>query len=154
MAWLYVFSFYWNIKTCIAPKWYSGIDKDNTAIANLESPLEVHRAAIHLHEKNSITTMNMYISTVSGWSLKISIKSHGLLWQSMLVGCLLLHHATHVVTLWIAWLVGIQPDGLMPRGYGMSADDSFNTFFEETGAGKYVPRGMMVDLEPTVVGKS
>ena len=50
--------------------------------------------------------------------------------------------------------VGIQPDGLMPRGYGMSADDSFNTFFEETGAGKYVPRGMMVDLEPTVVGKS
>ena len=42
----------------------------------------------------------------------------------------------------------------MPRGYGISADDSFNTFFEETGAGKYVPRGMMVDLEPTVVGKS
>ena len=72
----------------------------------------------------------------------------------MLVGCQSLYLATHVVTLSICLTVGIQPDGLMPRGYGMSADDSFNTFFEETGAGKYVPRGMMVDLEPTVVGKS
>ena len=32
-------------------------------------------------------------------------------------------------------------------------DDSFNTFFSETGAGKHVPRAVMVDLEPTVVGK-
>ena len=30
-------------------------------------------------------------------------------------------------------------------------DDSFNTFFSETGAGKHVPRCVMVDLEPTVV---
>ena len=30
-------------------------------------------------------------------------------------------------------------------------DDSFNTFFSETGAGKHVPRAIMVDLEPTVV---
>merc|ERR1712243_295459 len=30
-------------------------------------------------------------------------------------------------------------------------DDSFNTFFSETGAGKHVPRAVMVDLEPTVV---
>ena len=29
-------------------------------------------------------------------------------------------------------------------------DDSFNTFFSETGAGKHVPRCVMVDLEPTV----
>ena len=33
-------------------------------------------------------------------------------------------------------------------------DDSFNTFFSETGAGKHVPRVVFVDLEPTVVGKS
>jgi hypothetical protein len=33
-------------------------------------------------------------------------------------------------------------------------DDSFNTFFSETGAGKHVPRAVFVDLEPTVVGKS
>merc|ERR1711913_72294 len=30
-------------------------------------------------------------------------------------------------------------------------DDSFNTFFSETGSGKHVPRCVMVDLEPTVV---
>ena len=34
-----------------------------------------------------------------------------------------------------------------------SGDDSFNTFFSETGAGKHVPRAVFVDLEPTVVGK-
>lgn len=49
---------------------------------------------------------------------------------------------------------GIQPDGQMPSdttiGYG---DDSFNTFFSETGSGKHVPRAVFVDLEPTVVGK-
>ncbi|MED6264673.1 hypothetical protein CHARACLAT_017098 [Characodon lateralis] len=49
---------------------------------------------------------------------------------------------------------GIQPDGQMPsdkptRGY----DDSFTTFFSETGNGKYVPRAIFVDLEPTVIGE-
>jgi uncharacterized membrane protein YedE/YeeE len=31
-------------------------------------------------------------------------------------------------------------------------DDSFNTFFSETGTGKHVPRAVFVDLEPTVIG--
>ncbi|PRQ21340.1 putative tubulin [Rosa chinensis] len=31
-----------------------------------------------------------------------------------------------------------------------SGDDTFNTFFYETGAGKHVPHAMFVDLEPTV----
>lgn len=30
-------------------------------------------------------------------------------------------------------------------------DSSFGTFFYETGAGKYVPRSIFFDLEPTVV---
>ncbi|XP_067835319.1 tubulin alpha-1 chain-like [Heptranchias perlo] len=30
-------------------------------------------------------------------------------------------------------------------------DDSFNTFFSETGRGKYIPRAVFVDLEPTVI---
>lgn len=30
-------------------------------------------------------------------------------------------------------------------------DDSFNTFFTETGVGKYVPRVLYIDLEPTVI---
>nr|KAG5693800.1 hypothetical protein BaRGS_029430 [Batillaria attramentaria] len=47
---------------------------------------------------------------------------------------------------------GIQPDGQMPSDKTIgSGDDSFNTFFSETGAGKHVPRAVFVDLEPTVV---
>ncbi|XP_066953816.1 tubulin alpha chain-like isoform X2 [Macrobrachium rosenbergii] len=48
---------------------------------------------------------------------------------------------------------GIQPDGMMPSDetLGYVADDSFNTFFNETRNGKHVPRAVFVDLEPTVV---
>ena len=38
-----------------------------------------------------------------------------------------------------------------PEYQSEAADDSFTTFFSETGSGKYVPRAVMVDLEPTVV---
>ena len=51
---------------------------------------------------------------------------------------------------------GIQPDGLMPNDLNDSNDDSFNTFFSETGHGnasKKIPRAIFVDLEPTVIGK-
>ncbi|KAH3779277.1 hypothetical protein DPMN_157078 [Dreissena polymorpha] len=48
---------------------------------------------------------------------------------------------------------GIQPDGQMPSDKNIGgADDSFKTFFSETGAGKQVPRAVFVDLEPPVVG--
>lgn len=33
-------------------------------------------------------------------------------------------------------------------------DTSFQTFFNETGAGKFVPRSVFIDLEPTVIGLS
>ncbi|KAG7227451.1 hypothetical protein INR49_005265 [Caranx melampygus] len=47
---------------------------------------------------------------------------------------------------------GIQPDGQMPSHKPVGGhDDSFTTFFSETGAGKYVPRAIFVDLEPTVI---
>ncbi|CAF3387334.1 unnamed protein product [Rotaria socialis] len=48
---------------------------------------------------------------------------------------------------------GIQPDGSMPSDSTSNgrADNSFGTFFNETGAGKHVPRAVMVDLEPTVI---
>ena len=45
---------------------------------------------------------------------------------------------------------GIHPDGHMPSDKG-GADDSFSTFFAETGSGKHVPRAVFVDLEPTVI---
>eukprot|EP01127_Copromyxa_protea_P000570 TRINITY_DN1048_c0_g1_i1.p1 TRINITY_DN1048_c0_g1~~TRINITY_DN1048_c0_g1_i1.p1 ORF type:complete len:446 (-),score=109.58 TRINITY_DN1048_c0_g1_i1:40-1377(-) len=43
---------------------------------------------------------------------------------------------------------GISPDGTMEVE---STDTSFQTFFNESGRGKYVPRTIMVDLEPTVI---
>ena len=47
---------------------------------------------------------------------------------------------------------GIQPDGQMPSDKTVGGgDDSFNTFFSETGAGKHVPRAVFVDLEPSVI---
>ena len=49
---------------------------------------------------------------------------------------------------------GIQPDGQMPSDKTIGGgDDSYNTFFSETGAGKHVPRAVFVDLEPTVIGE-
>merc|ERR1712037_345250 len=42
---------------------------------------------------------------------------------------------------------GIQPDGHMPSDKTFG-DDSFQTFFSETGAGKHVPRAVFIDLEP------
>ncbi|XP_075261920.1 tubulin alpha-1 chain-like [Convolutriloba macropyga] len=44
---------------------------------------------------------------------------------------------------------GIAPDGFMATSW--PTDDSFLTFFSNTGAGKHVPRAILFDLEPTVV---
>lgn len=44
----------------------------------------------------------------------------------------------------------IQPDGLLLPGV-QKFDESASTFFSETGEGKYVPRSVFVDLEPSVV---
>ena len=47
---------------------------------------------------------------------------------------------------------GIQPDGKKGSdGTVASRDDSFSTFFNNTGSGKYVPRAVFIDLEPSVV---
>ena len=49
---------------------------------------------------------------------------------------------------------GIRPDGRMEGDTDIASyDDSFNTFFSNTGTGKHVPRSLFVDLEPTVVGE-
>ena len=39
----------------------------------------------------------------------------------------------------------------MPADAPSAGDDSFSTFFNETGSGKHVPRAVFVDLEPSVV---
>ncbi|PAA76392.1 hypothetical protein BOX15_Mlig030473g3 [Macrostomum lignano] len=45
---------------------------------------------------------------------------------------------------------GIQPDGMMLAGRE-KCDNSVETFFSETNSGRYVPRSVFIDLEPTVV---
>ncbi|PAA84113.1 hypothetical protein BOX15_Mlig001535g5, partial [Macrostomum lignano] len=45
---------------------------------------------------------------------------------------------------------GIQPDGMMLAGRE-KCDDSQSSFFSETSSGRYVPRTVFVDLEPTVI---
>ena len=45
----------------------------------------------------------------------------------------------------------ISPDGTKSNTSN-DQDESFHTFFQETGAGKHVPRAVFVDLESTVVG--
>lgn len=47
---------------------------------------------------------------------------------------------------------GIQADGTMASDKA-GGDDSFNTFFSETGSGKHVPRAVFVDLEASVIGE-
>uniref|UniRef100_A0A914C672 Tubulin alpha chain n=1 Tax=Acrobeloides nanus TaxID=290746 RepID=A0A914C672_9BILA len=48
---------------------------------------------------------------------------------------------------------GIQPDGQVNADSKdhMEKDGSFSTFFMETGADRYVPRAIFVDLEPSVI---
>uniref|UniRef100_A0A914DG24 Tubulin alpha chain n=1 Tax=Acrobeloides nanus TaxID=290746 RepID=A0A914DG24_9BILA len=48
---------------------------------------------------------------------------------------------------------GIQPDGKVNADSKdhMQKDGSFSTFFLETGADRYVPRAIFVDLEPSVI---
>jgi len=44
---------------------------------------------------------------------------------------------------------GIKPDGTTAGA--PTKDSAFGTFFSETGAGKFVPRSVYIDLEPTVI---
>lgn len=44
---------------------------------------------------------------------------------------------------------GISPDGTIEGE--VKSDNRFETFFQDTGRGKFVPRAIMVDLEPTVL---
>ncbi|PAA84112.1 hypothetical protein BOX15_Mlig009134g1 [Macrostomum lignano] len=45
---------------------------------------------------------------------------------------------------------GIQPDGALLAGRE-KCDDSQESFFYQTSSGRYVPRAVFVDLEPTVI---
>jgi len=45
----------------------------------------------------------------------------------------------------------LNPDGTLKNKAEKADRESFGTFFNETGMGKYVPRCIMVDLEPSVI---
>lgn len=60
------------------------------------------------------------------------------------------------------WELYCLEHGISPDGRKMAVDDpenqenntretSFSTFFSETGSGKYVPRALYIDLEPSVI---
>ena len=44
----------------------------------------------------------------------------------------------------------IQPDGMPSNKIVGGENDSFNTFFPETEAGKHVPKAVFADIKPTV----
>ncbi|XP_046385776.1 tubulin alpha chain-like [Ischnura elegans] len=46
---------------------------------------------------------------------------------------------------------GIRPDGTEHKMVSSHQDDTYQAFFSMTAGGKYVPRVVMVDLEPTVI---
>ena len=48
----------------------------------------------------------------------------------------------------------MKDNNLFPSGEDLIGEENmYTTFFQETGRGKYVPRAIYVDLEPTVVGE-
>lgn len=48
---------------------------------------------------------------------------------------------------------GISPDGFLTgENLLCNASDFFGTFYQETAAGRYVPRAVLIDLEPSVIG--
>lgn len=48
---------------------------------------------------------------------------------------------------------GISPDGILKPELEPCGDgESFQTFFNHTPSGRYVPRSLMVDLEPSAIG--
>jgi tubulin alpha len=53
------------------------------------------------------------------------------------------------------WELYCLEHGINPHGSFASTDKktakSFGTFFSETGSGKFVPRSLFVDLEPSVI---
>lgn len=59
-----------------------------------------------------------------------------------------------LICCWTLFVCSEKPDGQMPSDKTVGGgDDSFNTFFSETGSGKHVPRAVFIDLEPNVVGE-
>jgi len=73
-------------------------------------------------------------------SLVQLLRSHGYVYQHHWPR--LLHQAIRSITITVLF------SGIVPL---FLTEHAFNTFFSETGAGKHVPRCVMVDLEPTVV---
>ena len=60
--------------------------------------------------------------------------------------------SSYIIKTYPVFSHSIQPDGQMPSDKTIGGgDDSFNTFFSETGAGKHVPRTVFIDLEPSVI---
>merc|ERR1711890_23045 len=95
-------------------------------------------------------------------SLRLTVSLHSLLHFFLLLAtmreCLSVHVGQAGVQMgnacWELYCMehSISPDGTIPLHPNQPpADDSFSTFFSETGSGKHVPRAVFIDLEPTVI---
>ncbi|KAK8712186.1 hypothetical protein V6N13_147433 [Hibiscus sabdariffa] len=56
----------------------------------------------------------------------------------------------HAITIFIMDVLAVR---MCSEDNAGANHDAFSTFFSETGSGKYVPRALFVDLEPTVIGE-
>ncbi|KAF5908177.1 Tubulin alpha-1C chain, partial [Clarias magur] len=106
-----------------------------------------------MRARELLTTIPVQLNQYVHWCRMI------LLYQQIQCECISIHVGQAGVQIgnacWELYCLehGIQPDGQMPSDKTIGGgDDSFNTFFSETGAGKHVPRAVFVDLEPTVIG--
>lgn len=95
-------------------------------------------------------TVNIYISGLKNNCLQISFQTRE---------CISIHIGQAGVQMgnscWELYCLehGIEPDGSMPSDKTVgSSDNCYCTFFAESSNGKQVPRAIMVDLEPTVIG--
>jgi hypothetical protein len=74
-------------------------------------------------------------------------------WGMLVGNCIVWNMAFRFDFCQFSFKIIMQPDGLMPKDDTIGAeDDSFNTFFAETGSGKHVPRAVFCDLEPIPIG--
>ena len=49
---------------------------------------------------------------------------------------------------------GVSPDGFLTAdNLACNGPDFFGTFYQETSTGRFVPRAVLVDLEPAVIGR-
>ncbi|KAL8109114.1 hypothetical protein AgCh_025267 [Apium graveolens] len=102
-----------------------------------------------IEKQGHVNLQNPNAQIVSKLAEKLQTLKHGLSVDNVE------HGSGSVGKQWAALLkpwYSVFLDGQMPSDKTVGGgDNSFNTFFSETGAGKHVPRAVFVDLETTII---